>query len=766
MSITTQITVAATAETIIITAPGALRGPVGDVTPEAQILVERAETAAAQSQDSAGQAASSAAQAGDSASQAGNSAESAAQSAAAASDSETAAGLSESSAQTSASSATDSAAAAASSQGAAQTSASQAQTSATYAGQSAAAAADSASSAQEDADATAARVARFLAPSAIEPAQRDNGQPLQVGDQWPSTVDGKVYSWSGSAWVALDSGAQALEEKLADETDPSKGSGVVGHLGGTVFSALSWLINPAQFKLAADPDDTQSFRRMHAFVASAAGVRPIVMLSGDYFISGGFDPTVYEWADVTWVCNGATINAVGLTGDNGVLQVGSNFTQTGRLSINISGTAAGGNGFVRTGVTIGRWWNAAQRVEDFSIESIVVTTSTGVNCFSISGSARRGKIGRIGCFGSFSIGFLAHWSGLPNDISPVTTYHPNGIIIDEVFGDSSTESLVTFSAVGGVKIGRINGNDNAKNFMCIAGDWGAKFATAAESLVVGNGIEVSEFACTATRAIGIHIIGQPGLIVGNTLAMPVKIGTGFISGAAPVDGVGGGAIGILHSNVNGGVAHDIEISGFTHGVSPGAFVYNTIFRGTRAIGNRNNGFRFSAAADARKGIVLDHVVARDNNTLAAGGIAQIEIGSTADGLHLINPKVGTNNTSSNGIHLTGTAKNCIIESPVGEGFTGSRYVILNDSSPDTNNIICDIQSDSANRITPISTPILIRIDGTGRRVFSADAIPTVGTYALGDKLEFNRPATVGFEGATCSVSGTPGTWKTLGSVTP
>lgn len=243
MSISTQITVAATAETIIITAPGALRGPMGDVTPEAQILVERAETAAAQSQSSAGQAASSAAQAGDSASQSGNSASSSAQSAAAASDSEAAAGLSASSAQSSASSATGSASSASSSAGAAQASAGEAQTSASAADQSATDAAQSATSAQEDADATAARVARFLAPSAVEPTQRDNGQPLQVGDQWPKTTDGKVYSWTGSAWVALDSGAQQLEAELADPSQGAEKVAVYNQLAPAFLKTTSDILN-------------------------------------------------------------------------------------------------------------------------------------------------------------------------------------------------------------------------------------------------------------------------------------------------------------------------------------------------------------------------------------------------------------------------------------------------------------------------------------------------------------------------------------------
>lgn len=65
MSISTQITVVATAEQIIITAPGALRGPqgipgpMGDVTPEVTQLVADAEAAAASAIESKGEAAQS-----------------------------------------------------------------------------------------------------------------------------------------------------------------------------------------------------------------------------------------------------------------------------------------------------------------------------------------------------------------------------------------------------------------------------------------------------------------------------------------------------------------------------------------------------------------------------------------------------------------------------------------------------------------------------------------------------------------------------------
>lgn len=552
----------------------------------------------------------------------------------------------------------------------------------------------------------------------------------------------------------------ASTSDLADSSNASKGAGMLGYRGDTVFNALSWVMSPRQFKLPSDADDTASFKRMYTAISVLSGIKPIIALSGVYTVVGGFEPTTYEWSNVTFMCHGATINASALTGDNGVLQVGSAFTQIGHLDIAIAGTTAGGNGFVRTGVTIGRWWNAAQRVENFHLESIKVTTSTGVNGVAISGSSRHGYIGRLGIYGSFANGLLVHWSGLPNDISPTSTYHPHGIIIDEVYGNSATVSLVTFSAAYGITINRLSGDDNAKNLMSIAGDWGAVYANATESPMVGRGLKVVELALTNTRDIGILIIGQPGLIAGNTLDMPVDIGTGFMSGAAA------SSQGILHSNTDGGTIGSLSVSGFTNGVFTGAFVFNTIFKGTKAINNRLHGFRISGTADTRKGIVLDSVVAKNNNTLAAGGIAQIELGSTADGVYVINPKLSSNNAASHGIHLAGTAKNCVIESPIGEGFTGARYVVLNECGSDNNNIIRGVRADSVNILTPSSTPVLIRIDGIGRRVFAADAIPTVGTFVQGDKVEFNRSQTLLYEGATCITSGTPGTWKKFGALEP
>ena len=189
MSISTQITVAATAETIIITAPGALRGPMGDVTPEVEALVERAELGAEQASTSAGQASSSAAQAGDSAAAAASSASNAAGSATAASEdvvaaeaSKVAAGLSESAAEQSAT----------------------------------------------DAAASASAAGRFIMVSATAPAQRTNNTPLQIADEWQDTINNLRMSWTGTAWVALNSSAQQLEERLVDPASDENGAALLG----------------------------------------------------------------------------------------------------------------------------------------------------------------------------------------------------------------------------------------------------------------------------------------------------------------------------------------------------------------------------------------------------------------------------------------------------------------------------------------------------------------------------------------------------------
>lgn len=55
---------------------------------------------------------------------------------------------------------------------------------------------------------------------------------------------------------------------------------------------------------------------------------------------------------------------------------------------------------------------------------------------------------------------------------------------------------------------------------------------------------------------------------------------------------------------------------------------------------------------------------------------------------------------------------------------------------------------------------------TRRRGTEATAAPTSGTWRQGDVVWNAAPVAGGFVGWVCVVSGSPGTWRTFGAITP
>lgn len=53
----------------------------------------------------------------------------------------------------------------------------------------------------------------------------------------------------------------------------------------------------------------------------------------------------------------------------------------------------------------------------------------------------------------------------------------------------------------------------------------------------------------------------------------------------------------------------------------------------------------------------------------------------------------------------------------------------------------------------------------GKRVTAASAAPTVGTWAVGDRVYHTAPTAGGYIGWVCTTAGSPGTWNTFGAVT-
>lgn len=78
---------------------------------------------------------------------------------------------------------------------------------------------------------------RWCGLRSLAPTTRINGTALQEGDEYQNTTDKLRYTWSGSAWVALNSSAQQLESRLAS-TVITDGAHIVKHKQGSVASYL------------------------------------------------------------------------------------------------------------------------------------------------------------------------------------------------------------------------------------------------------------------------------------------------------------------------------------------------------------------------------------------------------------------------------------------------------------------------------------------------------------------------------------------------
>lgn len=114
------------------------------------------------------------------------------------------------------------------------------------------------------------------------------------------------------------------------------------------------------------------------------------------------------------------------------------------------------------------------------------------------------------------------------------------------------------------------------------------------------------------------------------------------------------------------------------------------------------------------------------------------------------------------------SRNTIRNSNFGFGISGAN---VNSCTP-----ICDNIFETG--VTPISTNdsegggngyasgYVARKDGTRFIVLNLNATPTgsVGTWAVGDRVEYTTPTAGGFIGAVCTTAGSPGTWKTFGAI--
>ena len=134
----------------------------------------------------------------------------------------------------------------------------------------------------------------ILGSHAENPTTRNNGKPLEPGDETWNSTDKQPYWWSGTAWVALNSSAQQLEERLSSP----EGADGVGIGIRTVYEVLNDEIDVLQFRTPVTDANRMD-------IAIQAGIDKVIAIATTQGNTNGLPRVVVGHG--SWGC-GATIN--------------------------------------------------------------------------------------------------------------------------------------------------------------------------------------------------------------------------------------------------------------------------------------------------------------------------------------------------------------------------------------------------------------------------------------------------------------------------
>jgi hypothetical protein len=284
--------------------------------------------------------------------------------------------------------------------------------------------------------------------------------------------------------------------------------------------------------------------------------------------------------------------------------------------------------------------------------------------------------------------------------------------------------------------------------------------------IVNTGLAATDAGVGSnTRGNGIYCLGFiPGSIIGNTVeSANTNSTTAAIADAGIAVMIGTGATPpqtslIIESSVNGANS-GVEIQNVN------GFIINA------SVSNiTEDGFQFSQCQN-----FSGEVIATDNSSTGVGvnvrvgasGCSHFNLRSVIDGF-----AVGTLVTSGTDGHIDCLARNFTTR---GYGVTTSDNVDAHVSAnPATDlelvtttgaNTDCHIVLRASDRPTG-NTPF-VRNNGTGVIIetWGSGLTPTVGTWAVGDKINLRTPTAGNADYSRCVTAGTVGTWKSGAAIT-
>jgi hypothetical protein len=591
--------------------------------------------------------------------------------------------------------------------------------------------------------------------------QHKTGSVQLLGFHERGDGGGGVFFWDAAQDKAEHNGGTVIDPDVTYPTDWTNQTQLTtwftaGSGAGCWVREHSGAVNVKWFGAVGDgvTDDTLPFKKLELFSSIELAEDSIYILKDTFICNGSLN------------MNGSTIDFQ-IDGLTKCIQAKDNsYIHNGKVKN--TGTNPSGSGAYQAPISIGNYGNGEGfnniRLDNLEIES----NRPNGNGIFITGDSSNIVITNINYPSSATLGraILAHWGNTDNHTEG--TKHPNNLVIKNIkMGVMSNTSIdasgIFLSSVFNVIVENVHCDNcqyRAGVVATFAGDYGGYYAGDIRPLIM-KGIYFKNIGCTVATQCIAKIDHRSTLDPDRDVLEGVTL-----------DGVYGenestSIASVIFSNIDKGAIRNFNVSGGLTGIAFGANVQGLVVSNGSISNTQASGIYISNGTSPPKDIVVENTTV---NRVGKGGgnYGAIFIGiSYRVIVKGCNVGESTGETGVWGIRVDNSAVDASIENNycLGVSSTAPAYSIGSSTTYGVCKSFFGNTAASGIQIQSGMHPQIVTTTSQGAstvRECIGTGAPTSGNWQCGDKVYDTTPTT--FMGWVCTVSGTPGTWKTFGAI--
>lgn len=512
-------------------------------------------------------------------------------------------------------------------------------------------------------------------------------------------------------------------------------------------------------------DDTDALRAMFSEAENA-----IVDLCGkNFYVKKGFSLPEY----CTAVGRGAKFIAElsesipGYTGENCLFNMSSN-SKIFNVELEIRTTHPLPANTQRLHINIGNF-GTGEGVENVWVDGITIKGGyAGYNAIKISGQCKNIEVRNIKVPDNPNLVGVVHttWGGMQEVIGTPEKRSPSNIVIENIQTGalSYANSYVAWiSSSFNVKIRNIFSLGTGHGIVVQAGDFGSALNDPVESLFIGKNIDIENVALYNCRTYGLFVYGRATVATDNYVELPIRVKNYRAYGTS------GGANGVQISYSKNARFENCFFAGFNYGFLTQNGVRDLEISHCEFTGNRMPGIAIGGSAEPPENVVIEKCDIHGNNTLEASTTGASAGLNVIYGKNIIIDKNNfgraENETQFYGVRLENTCSLIKMSNNHTWGVADGGFAYRTSDQSNYINMNLEFYNNTAEPgIALRSGAVAKNTVDSGNKVVYQNAAPTTGTWSRGDIVYNTSPAAGGNIGWVCVESGSPGTWKSFGSI--